>query len=279
MNDSTYILQNNYNQVQPDTNLNDLLDTISDSNAASINQKTKAPVASILHSKNEKGLTIQPNKLDFIGNDWIVWHLLISLVIIAWVNVFYNKRLKQTFKSFVSPRYQHIMTREGNLFKERISIALFISFIVNYSIFIYLGLTQFIKQDFFSLSGLKLYAIILLIFILLWIIKNIVITIVGITFKNPVILRNYLLTNFIFNVVSSILILPIIITALFVPSMEMLYIGAILVLSVFIYRLFREFFTAFNYNKFSWLNRILYLCTFEIAPMLIFIKLIMNNLG
>ncbi|MCD4697792.1 MAG: DUF4271 domain-containing protein [Bacteroidales bacterium] len=281
MEDSLNISAPDSNPNVFDTSLYGSLGHVVDSNIISQqnlssgnNQKPSILIPNLNEAQNIKPIPIQTGR-----HDWLAGHILISLIFIAWANIYFNKRLKQVFKSFFSQRYQHMMTREGNLFKERISIALFLIFIISYSILIFLGVTRFIDPTLISFTGFKLYALILLSVLIVWIVKNLLLTLVGITFKNRLILESYLLTNFVFNVVSAIFLLPLLIFANFLPSDQLITISVFFVLSVFIYRILRQFFTSLNYKKFSWFNRILYLCTFEITPLLVLIKLIISRLG
>jgi len=220
----------------------------------------------------------KPLNNHLVNQDWITVHLLISISLIAWVQIFFNKRLKQIFKSFIGVRFSNQLSRGGNIFRERISIPLLIVYLISISLFIYLSLTNILNISIQDFSGLKLFSVIILFVLVSWFIKNITISVIGNVFKNYLILTDYILTNFIFNIISGLILIPVLIIALYLPSLEALYSGVLLWGLMFFYRLLRELFTTLSYTNFSLFNRILYLCTLEIIPLIVLTKLVMRFL-
>jgi len=212
------------------------------------------------------------------NDDWITIHLVIVLALIAWVRVFHRKRFSQIIASFFGQHYQGILMREGNIFRERISIPLLVNYLITFSIFIYLFIVRFLNYSPFNYHGFKLFSLIIISVLLLWIIKNIAILITGNLFKNPVILTDYITTHFVFNVTMGMLMLPVIIFANYISMDYSIEAGILLLLITLTYRIIRQFFTGIEFSKFSLFNRLLYLCTFEIIPLLVVTKLILNNL-
>lgn len=253
-------------------------DTTSIADTALTDSFEAQPINSVFHTSEHIRDKITPAQRERQDFDWITVHLLIVLALIAWSRVYYMKRFSQLLKAFFGQRYQGILLREGNVFRERISIPLLLNYLVTFSLFIYHFLNRFISFNKDEYSGFKLFALIILVVLVLWILKNVSTLISGYLFKNPVVLSDYIVTQFIFNINLGIYMLPVVITATYVYPVLALYTGIILWVIVFIYRIFRQFFTGLSYTRFSLFNRFLYLCTFEIAPILVVIKLIMNNL-
>ena len=171
-----------------------------------------------------------------------------------------------------------MLTKDGNIYRERISIPLVIVYLISFSLLMFLLITQYVIQPVFTLEGLKLFSVIILAVIITWFVKNLLINFVGNLFKNYLILTDYIQTNFVFNMVIGVLLMPIVIIAVFLPSVEMVYAGVIIWLAVYLFRIIRQVFTGISYTKFSLFYRILYLCTFEIIPLLVFTKLVMSLL-
>jgi hypothetical protein len=96
------------------------------------------------------------------GRDWITFHLVICLLLFAGVQMYYNKRLRQIIKAFGGIRYTSILTKEANLFRDRISIPLFIIYLISFSLMIYLIVAGDTEPAFMSLGGLKFFSIIVL---------------------------------------------------------------------------------------------------------------------
>jgi hypothetical protein len=221
-------------------------------------------------------LAIQRN---FYGRDWITIHLVICLLLFAGVQMYYSKRLRQILKAFGGIRYTSILTKEANLFRDRISIPLFIIYLVSMSLLIYLIVAGDTEPTIMNLGGLKFFSIIVLFVLLTWFIKNLALNFIGVLFKNQLILADYMHINFIFNLVTGIILLPFIILAVYMSNSYIIYAAVVIWLLIYFYRFVRELFTGLSYTNFSLFSRILYLCTFEIIPFLVVTKLIMSYLG
>ncbi len=236
-------------------------------------------VPSMLKDHNLRGSKLEHMPRPFGNEDWITAHFLFALVVFAWIRLFYFKRLRQTLRAFLGYRYQAMLVREGNVLRERISIALMIVYLISTSLLVYLFFTRILDYYMLQLTSFRLFSFIMLAVIVLWILKNVANTIIGRVYQNPVVISDYILTNFVFNVTVGTILMPILILAVYLPSVDMVYIGLGVWVISFIYRLIRLLFTSLSFTKFSLFNRILYLCTFEIAPVFILIKLVMSNIG
>lgn len=247
---------------------------LSDSVSVAIPVKKKT----FFTSGSLKGNYFNPIEIQKTSNDWIAVHLVILLVLLAWTHFFYRKRLSQIFKSVVANHYLYQLAREGNLFRERISIPLFIVYIVSVSLFIYLILIGFMPPSFTELQGIKLFSAIILVVLVIWIVKNGMINLTGIIFKDNYSSAEILLTNFIFNLVLGLVFLPIVIIAIYFHSENILYAGLVFWLILTFYRIGRELFSDFSLSNYNLYYRILYLCTLEILPLLVVTKLVVRIL-
>lgn len=234
---------------------------------------------SILHKHQLTSRNIAPEAVPHGNEDWITIHFLIGLMVFAWVRLFYSKRLKQMFRSLYGIRFQGMMSRDGNILRERISIALMVVYLISMSLLGYLVFTRILALNLFGFQSFRLFSFIMLLVILSWILKNLANSIIGGVFKNPVIISDYILTNFVFNITLGLILFPILILAVYLPSVEIIYFGLGIWAIAFVYRLIRLLVTSLSYIKFSLFNRILYLCTFELMPVFIIIKLVMSNLS
>ena len=255
---------------------NELADSSIESAKNDTIKETTRP--SLFTTQNLTSDKIEPTEHNIVSHDWITIHVLVSIGLIAWVQINYRSRLKQIFKAFVGARYLNQLSRDGNIFRERIAIPLLIIYFVSFSLLIYLIFTEVLEKTIPNISELELFSSIMLIIILSFFIKNVVITFIGNVFRNYIILSEYILTNFIFNLTIGLLLIPVLIFSVYMHSKEMVYTGLILWILVFIYRIIRELFIGLSYRNFSLFNRILYLCTLEIVPLLVLTKLAMSYL-
>ncbi|NOX45832.1 MAG: DUF4271 domain-containing protein, partial [Chlorobi bacterium] len=212
--------------------------------------KTQQAVRSVFHSHTLERQGKEPLEHHYVNIDWISVHFILLLGLLAWTRINYRVRLYQIVKSFVASRYLYQMMREGSVFRERVAIPLFVVYLVSFSMLVYLLLTNF--SDFYleGYTGFKLFAIILLIVLILWFVKNITVHFIGVTFKNELILQDFMLTNFVFNLVSGLLLFPVIAVSVYVSSKDMLLAALVFWLLIFVFKIARELFTGLSYTKF-----------------------------
>lgn len=213
-----------------------------------------------------------------LNTDWASAFLIACFVLLAFAKVFYNKRLEQIFFSFFSSRFQNMMERDGHIFKDRISIPLFFVYTISFSLFINQSLWYFFPDFQFPLEKNQLFFLIWVAIMVLGLVKILLMLLYGLIFKSYYIRSEVIVTNFVFNIVFGILLLPILMLAIFIPSSFLLYLGFFFWLFALVYKALRQFIIRNPNTKFSLFNRFVYLCTFEIAPALVIIKLILNEL-
>jgi hypothetical protein len=214
-----------------------------------------------------------------VNRDWITVHLIICLVLTAGVQMYYGKRLKQIVKAIGGMRYTSILTKETNLFRDRISIPLFIIYLVTFSLLIYILIAGDSEPAIANLRGMKFFSMIVLFVLITWFVKNLVLNFIGVLFKNQLILLDYMQINFIFNLITGLILLPFIIFSVYLSFVYIIYVAVVVWLLIYFYRFVRELFTGLSYTNFSLFSRILYLCTFEIIPFLVITKLVMSYLN
>jgi hypothetical protein len=234
------------------------------------------PLTSVLKDHGLKAINSAPLARSPLNTDWITVLILSCLIFLAYIKVSHGKRFQQMFYSFFSHRYQSIMERDGSIFKDRILIPLILIYTLSFSIFIGLCFWYFLPNLYFVEVSFMFIFYLSIIVLLLGFLKSFSIWIYGNMFKSSFIRSEIILSNYIFNMVFGILLFPVIILYIYIPSPVFLYIGFFLWLFTLAYKLLRQSLTRFSDTKFSYFNRFIYLCTFEIAPIAILIKLIMT---
>jgi hypothetical protein len=84
-----------------------------------------------------------------------------------------------------------------------------------------------------------------------------------------------LLNMLIFIIINGIILLPALVGIVYLNSTIILYITLIICVLLFIFRFMRGFFIGLTLTKFSYLFLFVYLCTLEIMPVLMLIKLLL----
>jgi len=211
-----------------------------------------------------------------IHPDWVLALILSCFILLAWAQVFYPKRIQQIFRAPFSRRFINQLTRDGNLFMERISVALGIIYILALSMFIYEFNEQILKLQIPGISGITLYWIITLINICILVIKVTMVQFLGVIFKTRETTNNYLLNLLIFALLSGPLLLITLIFIIYLKSILLLNVCLVIFILIFILRFIRGFFIGMVLTKFSYLFLFVYLCSLEILPLLVLIKILLN---
>ncbi len=208
--------------------------------------------------------------------DWILAILMSCFILLAWVQVFYPKRIQQIFRAPFSKRFINQLIRDGNLFQERIGVALGIIYILAYSLFLYELNEQILKLNLPGISGISLFWLIALVNLGVIAVKVIMVQFLGIVFKTRETTANYQLNILIFALLSGPVILTSLIFIIYLQSVVLIYICLIVFILVFILRFIRGFFIGMALTKFSYLFLFVYLCSLEILPLLVLIKVLLN---
>jgi hypothetical protein len=209
--------------------------------------------------------------------DWILAILIFCIILITWARVFYYKRLQQIFRAPFSKRFINQLAREGNLFKERVSVALGIVFVLTDSLLLYEFNQQITGFTFHGLREVWLFWSIVLIVIAFQAVKVATIRLLGIIFKTRETTNSYLLNMLIFALLSGPLLLVGLILILYLKSVFLLHLCVIIIILLLIFRFVRAFLIGISLTKFSYLFLFVYLCSLEILPLLVIIKLLVNH--
>jgi hypothetical protein len=217
---------------------------------------------------------IKPRLIEKTNFDWIFLLLTLCFIILAWVQVFFRKRFIQILQSFYSEKRVNFLIRDGNLFSEQIALALGFVYIVCFSLLLFFVSNYVFRISlgnslFFFLKILAGYALfILLKFLLIQIIRSI--------FLTSEATSRYVLNSLIFNLNLGTLLLPFLVLISYTRSLILIYSVIFIIVIVFIYKLFRGLFVGLSHSKFSIFYLFLYLCTVEILPVIIVVKLLMG---
>ncbi|MCX6287427.1 MAG: DUF4271 domain-containing protein [Bacteroidetes bacterium] len=205
-------------------------------------------------------------------SDWIILSLLACMIIVSWSNFYYFKRLRQIYYAPLSQRFLNILTKEGSLFKERISIALSLIYIFTFSFLLSLLLKIFIPDSISRFHDYQVFTICVIGLIVFWSLKISVIRFLGIVFQTISSTQDYLQNILSFSFITGLLLLPLLILTLFLQSDILLHITLIITGLLYFFRVMRGFFIGISLKKFSYLFLFVYLCSLEILPLLVILK-------
>jgi hypothetical protein len=217
---------------------------------------TNAPVANPPESRN-----------------WLFGVLFIITILYLYIqNNFYN-RFSQVKRAFLAKRYYSQLVRDGNIFKERIVIPIYLIFLMGFSLLLYSTLIFTVDISTIPWSKFNMYLMILLGVVCYQFLKSVVINLSGEVFYTNSETSIYLLDTFLFISLFSMFLIPLMWLhtysptgwlLLFIWSVFVVFSAVRIVKAIMVWRRVFTFFKLF-----------LYLCTLEILPIVIIAKALM----
>ena len=194
---------------------------------------------------------------------WLFLFLLVFMAILLTINRYLiAKIIKATwYHNLTNILYRTFFNRDLILY-----LSLAIVFVLNLSIFIYL-----LARHFFGFTGFSFYLYILAGVVLIYAFKHFFIYLFVKIFPG---LKNLIVYNFtvlLFSITIGILLLPInLIIAYSYQSVSLIlmYFTIAMLIFFYVFRLFRGFLATYTYINDSIFHFFLYLCAFEILPLL-----------
>ena len=239
----------------------------------SIIYQEKSEVQSLFTGHLLKIDGVHPHSVNKYPPDWIFALLILCFIILAWVQVFYRKRFRQLILAVFSKRFMNQLVRDGNPFNERLSLALGMIYFIGTALLIFAMNDLLLGGHIpFHLNEFSFYSIILLGLVLFWLVKILIINLLGIVFKTENTSKMYLLDELILNIITGLILIPILIFVIYLKSILFLYISLSFIILSFLFLFVRGFMIGLSLTKFSYIFLFVYLCSLEILPLIILVK-------
>jgi len=205
--------------------------------------------------------------------DWMIWILILSLGALSVSKLFYPHRSRQFLRATLGGRLFNQMERDGTLFNETPTWFLFGNFLIITSLLITQTLIQTnLHRVTDNISPLLLFAMTLGVLILFLPVKGLLTGFFAWVFKTQQANNAYTKNIFLFNNLAGVILLPFVVYNAYTPSELGLFLSWIILLLINLVKFFRGAAIGYSQAGFSVYYLILYLCAFELAPLLIFIK-------
>ena len=206
--------------------------------------------------------------------DWILGVLVFCFILLAWVQFFYPKRLKQILLAPYSKRHLNQLVREGNLFSERIAVGLGLIYLLQFPLMAYQAYDLMADHKYsYYFTGASVYLILLLIFVVFWLIKVFLMRFLGTIFRTQQSTHEYLMNSMLFNFLIGLILLPLMVLVVYIKSVFFLKISLIITALLFLLAFIRGLLIGYSQTRFSYLFLFVYLCSLEILPLIVLMKL------
>ena len=209
-----------------------------------------------------------------------LFYLLVGIILIyGFVNYMYPQYFQKLFSQFSQSSIRMMQNREQLLQNNFASLLLNLCFILSFSLLVSLFIYN---RHLLPISFWLVYFYLCLFFTSLYLGKYICLEIAGAIFSTKELVKTYIFLVFMINKVLGILLLPFILILAFAKP---IYFTAAIVgagcLSalLFIYRYLLSITSVRNKLQISSFHFFLYLCTFEILPLMILYKLVLQYFG
>jgi hypothetical protein len=209
-----------------------------------------------------------------------LFYLVIGLLLFyGLINNIYPQYFPKLFSQFSQSSLRMLQNREQLLQNSVASLILNISFVLSFSL---MSTLLIFNNHLLPISFWQAYLYICLFFTFLYLGKFICLELVGYIFNSRELISTYVFVVFMINKVLGILLLPFVLILAFAkPAYYSIAIGgaAILTVLLFLYRYLFSLTSVRNKLHISSFHFFLYLCAFEILPLLILYKFIVQYLG
>ena len=208
-----------------------------------------------------------------IKPDWLIGIIIGCLVIFAWLKLFYNKFIDQTFISLWNFQLSENFLRDQSIFSRSVSMLLNLNFIITAGLFFYL-VAVFFEINPWTLNPFNIFLASTGIVALLLAARYIISHISGTIFNYQKLFKDYLSQILIIYKIAGVVLIPIIIAIAYLPESLRIYLiitGLILMAASVLFRFVKGIQLIFNKDV-SIFYLILYLCTLEFLPALVIYK-------
>lgn len=214
-----------------------------------------------------------------LGESWIVVLVSLCLVILTSLKVAYPKRFQNLFKGFFTYKtLKEIMRNEG-IFSKLPSVLTLVLFLITAALFLYEVNSYYNINLFSNLSGVGLYAMIVLMLFTIYFMRWVISEVLKFVFSHPAI-ETYFYTTLHYNKVLGVILLAVTFACAYTVkevASVFLWIGYIVAMLIYTYRILRGFQIGITHSvSISYL--FLYLCALEIGPAMVLAKLLITNL-
>jgi len=208
-----------------------------------------------------------------INPDWLIAVIIGSLVILAWLKLFYNKFFDQVIISMWNYQLGSKFLRDQGIFSRRVGLILNINSVLIGGLFIYLVLAHFNINP-LSLKPLPAYILYSTILVILLLFRYILTVLTGYIFDRQTYFREYL--YHILNIYKNlgILFIPFVFCIAYIQENLRIYFiifALVLIALAYLYRFIKGFQLIIKKDVLIF-YLILYLCTLEIIPVLFYYK-------
>ena len=212
------------------------------------------------------------------SSGFVFWAMLLLLIFLALEITLYKSLINKVYRAFTNDNILKLLHREQRNVISFPYLLLYIFFFVSFGIFTFLAFNYFgfiprrLDALLYCITGIGL----------LFFLKHVLLKIVEIIFPVQKEIKQYSFSMVIFSSILGIALVPFnIVIAFASPSLVKfaLFGGLITIFGITVFCILRGLFLASKYLSFHKFHFFMYLCTVEIAPVLVVVKILLLKAG
>lgn len=207
---------------------------------------------------------------------WLIVVILLLFSAIGVIRIFFYNNFHTIINGFYDTRVVLQLNKEDNIGTSWPYIFIYIVFTLSLGLFVSLFQSYYFQHKAIEFLGFLQISVVIA---LLFLIKIVVIRILGVLFDVERMSREYVVFIYLFYFNSVLLLMPLTLMMIFLPIFYyefILYFFVIIAVILFLFRFLTTVYNLIGNLQFSIFYLILYLCTLEIAPILILVKSLNN---
>jgi hypothetical protein len=210
--------------------------------------------------------------------DWFPLVTIFIVFLFSLINLFYHKKFREFITSLMRRTVQG--GREENIFTQRLRILLFVLFaLITSSFFYQAALVYNVKPS--KLTGFQFFSVILFLVFFTYLIKIISVRVMGFILRTEKEHQEYNNNILLFLNLLSFGLFPLVILIAFTPKAPadlLVKTGCVFIITAILFRIGRGFVLAVSNPLLSRFYLFLYLCTLEILPLVVILKIFVDQL-
>ncbi|TWW01735.1 DUF4271 domain-containing protein [Chitinophaga pinensis] len=237
----------------------------------------KKLAATNIFLKSDKPTRLDVNKIRVYEDlDWLVYVMAGVVLLLGIIRLSYLKYFSDLFRAFMNP------TLSQRQLKDQLSQSPFPNFLLNgffvISLALYLYLLMYRQQYIPANTAWMAIPGLILLVAVIYSVKYVMLRFCGWLFGSSELADAYIFILYLINKILGILLVPFLVILAFCKpewSKPFMYMSVAFIVLLVAYRYIRSYSVVKQYLSFSRLHFFLYLCAFEVAPVLIITKVLL----
>jgi hypothetical protein len=210
--------------------------------------------------------------------DWLTISLILIIALFTWYKIFYHRMFMQLVNAFFSTATTNQIVRDESVLLQRASLnASVISYLVG-GLFLYQLSIYYHWEHPLLGNGIVRFLIFAMGIAIVYSAKMIALRFLSNVFNAEKPASAYIFTIFLFNMMAGLTLLPVVVLMAYAPAsihFAVISIVAVILLAMLCYRLIRAVQIWLSIHRAPLFYLFLYLCAFEVAPLMLIRKVIM----